>query len=135
MQKLRKNESEVRKIKPGSALERGNVWVPINDNIKEKHEYWNTFTMARTDTMFREIDIKFKTLSVRRRSFDHAMSFVTPMELTCKKLTSQNPHASKATRPYPSGSCHTVLAGEHSAFCVTSNFNGNISSISTSKYK
>ena len=122
MEKLRRNKSERRKIKPGSALERGNVWVPMNDKVKIKQKHWNTFTMAKTDTMFREIDTKFKTLSVRRRSFDNAMSIVNPMELACTKTTSQNSHTLNATRPYPSGSCHTVLAGENSTFCVTSNF-------------
>jgi hypothetical protein len=135
MEKLRRNKSERRKIKPGSALERGNVWVPMNNNVKGKQEYWNTFTMAKTDTMFREIDIKFKTLSVRRRSFEHSMLIVNPMELDCTKTTSLNSHTSRTTRPYPSGSCHTVLAGENSAFCVTSNLNGNINSISSLKYK
>ena len=132
MQKLKRNNSECRKIKPGSALERGNIWVPMNGNVKGKHEYWNTFTMAKTDTMFREIDIKFKTLSSRRRSFDHAMSIVNPMELACKKLKSQNSHTPNSTKPYPSGSCHTVLAGENSAFCVTLSFNGKMNSISNS---
>ena len=105
MNKRRRNQSESRNIRPGSALQRGNVWVPVTENVKEKHEYWNSFTIAKTDKMFREIETKFRDLSARRRSIGHKVSVTTPTEIIYKKLMSRNSDSYNFTKAYPSGSC------------------------------
>ena len=134
MNKRRRNQNEYRNIRPGSALQRGNVWVPVTENVKEKHEYWNSFTIAKTDKMFQEIETKFRHLSARRRSIGHTVSVTTPTELIYKKLMCRNSDSYNLTKPYPSGSCQTVLVGETSTFCVSSNVNGNLMEILNRKH-
>ena len=111
------------RARPGSARERGNVWVPINNNAKDNIEYWNKFNMTKSDAMFQEMEKKFQHLSARRRSFDHSLSFLAPSELAYRSRRSRKSDLATFTRPYPSGSCYTVLTGENSTFCITSTIN------------
>ena len=117
----RRNRSAGPRIRPGSARERGNVWVPVGTNIKDSNEYWNKFKMTKSDSMFQEMEKKFQNLSARRRSFDHSLSFLTPSELASRSRRTRNSDLATFTRPYPSGSCYTVLTGDNSNFCITSN--------------
>ena len=48
----RRHRSAGRKIRPGSGRERGNVWVPMDSDLKDKHQYYNKFSMTKNDAMF-----------------------------------------------------------------------------------
>ena len=119
MSERKRSRSAARRIRPGSARERGNVWVPIDTKgLQAKHQYLNKFKMTKSDSMFQEMEKKFQTVSARRRSFDHSMSFLAPSEIASRSRRSRNSDYGTFTRPYPSGSCHTVILGDDSTFCV-----------------
>ena len=101
------------RVRIGSARERGNVWVPVNTSSKDNNEYWNKFSMTKSDAMFQEMEKKFQKLSARRRSFDHSLSFLTPSELAYRSRRSRNSDLATFTRPYPSGSCSTDNSRRH----------------------
>ena len=125
MQGRRRNRSEGRKLRPGSARERGNVWVPVDGDLNGQSQYWNKYIMTKTDTMFLEMEKKFQNLAVRRRSLDQSKLFSSPSETANRGRRSRHSDYGTLTRPYPSGSCHTVVAGNNSTFCITSNINSH----------
>ena len=122
--KQSRNRSAHGRIRPGSARERGNVWVPMDSSLTGNlPELSNKFKMTKSDSMFGEMEKKFKNLSVKRRSsFDQ--SFASSSVLA-RSRRSRNSDYGTLTTPYPSGSCHTVITGEDSTFCITSNFTIN----------
>ena len=125
MQGRKRSRSAGRKIRVGSARERGNVWVPVNGDLNGQSQYWNKYIMTKTDTMFLEMEKKFQNLAVRRRSFDQSRLFSSPTEGANQGRRSRHSDYGTLTRPYPSGSCHTVVAGNNSNFCITSNINAH----------
>ena len=84
----------------------GRVWVPplTQREIQERAQYWNKFTVARSDTLFKEVVDSFhqkaSNRNVRSRSSD-----------VRNRNKLYNP------TPYPSGSCKTIVAGKFSNFC------------------
>ena len=101
------------------------MWVPVNGDLNGQSQYWNKYIMTKTDTMFLEMEKKFQNLAVRRRSFDQSRLFSSPTELPNQGRRSRHSDYGTLTRPYPSGSCHTVVAGNNSNFCITSNINAH----------
>ena len=84
----------------------GRVWVPplTQKEIQERAQYWNKFTVARSDLLFKEVvdsfHLKASNRSVRSKSSD-----------------ARNRNKVVAPLPYPAGSCKTVVAGQFSNFC------------------
>ena len=83
-----------------SRLARGKVWVPVilKKDHKEKHADRNKFKMTKEDILFQEVVDKFQK-----------MYFLG---------NRHNRSGSNVIRPYPSGSCNTIMAGKSSTFCV-----------------
>ena len=125
MKGKRRNRSEGRRIRPGSAKERGNVWVPVDGDLNSQNQYWNKYIMTKSDTMFLEIEKRFQNLAIRRRSFDSSTIFASSSDLVNRSRRSRHSDYGTLTRPYPSGSCHTVVAGNNSTFCITTSINAN----------
>lgn len=92
--------SEIRNSDAESRRARGKVWVPVisKKDHKEKHAERNKFKMTKEDILFQEVVEKFQKMSF---SDDR-----------------HNRGGSKVIRPYPSGSCNTIMAGKSSTFCV-----------------
>ena len=90
---------------------RGKVWVPdlTQAAISERHQYWNKFKMTKEDELFREMQERFTKLALRKRDVDYPVSAVNSHD---------NFETSTIIRPYPSGSCHTIMAGNSSTFCI-----------------
>ena len=123
MPQRRRNRSEGRKCRPGSARERGNVWVPVilGTELADNHRHLNKFKMTKSDALFGEMEEKFQKLTTRRRSVDFSISSFATAERTNINRRSRHSDFATLTRPYPSGSCYTIVTGEDSTFCVTSN--------------
>ena len=125
MPQKRRNRSQNRNCRPGSARERGNVWVPVQagTELQDKQQCWSKFKMTKSDAMFQEMEKKFQRLTTRRRSVgnvEYSLAAFASSERTNANRRSRNSDFSTLTRPYPSGSCYTIVAGENSTFCVTS---------------
>ena len=125
MKGRRRNRSEGRKIRPGSGKERGNVWVPVDETLNGPNQYWNSYIMTKNDTMFQEIEKRFQNHAVRRRSLEPLTSSSSPPESSNRSRRSRLSDYGTLTRPYPSGSCYTVVAGNSSTFCMQTNINAH----------
>ena len=126
MPRRQRNRSTNRDCRPGSARERGNVWVPVSiTGMADHHQYWNKFKMTKSDAMFQEMEKKFQKLTTRRRSLDYSTSAFSHSDVTNSSRRSRNSDFSTLTRPYPSGSCYTIVTGDNSTFCVTAKLNRN----------
>ena len=86
----------------------GRVWVPpmTQKEIQERAQYWDKFTVARSDLLFKEVVDSFH-------------------QKASKKTTSRSKSSDVRNRiklynapPYPAGSCKTVVAGKFSNFCT-----------------
>ena len=83
---------------------RGRVWVPTvtKKEMADKYQYWNKFKMTKTDFLFQEVVEKFKKKDVDKRL----------VESGARNKSGDRRSRSAVTRPYPSGSCNTILTGK-----------------------
>ena len=98
-----------RRVRAGKGA-RGKVWVPVltQEKLSERHQYWNKFKMTKEDALFREMSENFTKLDLKRQNIDNPVFHSNSVrQYTTKPLV----------MPYPSGSCHTIVAGESSTFC------------------
>ena len=84
----------------------GRVWVPplSQKEIQERAQYWNKFTVARSDTLFKELVDSFHQKASNRN-------------VRSKSSEVRNRNKIFNPQPYPAGSCKTVVAGKFSNFC------------------
>ena len=113
MPRRRKRKRDPKKSKSGykpARGARGKVWVPVltQAEVTERHQYWNKVKMTKDDALFREMEEKFTKLALKERHVEYSASDLNRQ---------RNFGISTIVRPYPSGSCHTIMAGDSSAFC------------------
>ena len=98
-----------RRVRAGRGA-RGKVWVPVltQEELTERHQYWNKVKMTKGDALFREMSEKFTKLDLKRQTVG---SPVLHSSNRCRYNTTP------LVMPYPSGSCHTIVAGDSSTFC------------------
>ena len=94
---------------------RGKVWVPVltQERLTERHQYWNKFTMTKEESLFKEMEEKFTRLDLKKKH--------NPGSTNLKSNNQFSSGRARPTIPYPSGSCHTIIAGESSTFCYKPN--------------
>ena len=88
---------------------RGKVWVPVltQEELTERHQYWNKVKMTKEDGMFKEMHEKFTKIDLNKDR-NRVRSVQYPNDYRQHRPLSM---------PYPSGSCHTIVSGEFSTFC------------------
>lgn len=99
----------------------GRVWVPTltQKDVSDRYQYWNKFSMTKNDFLFQEVVERFTKKAVDKRIIEAGVRPTTTVRnkraiQRCKST----PNISSVTRPYPSGSCNTILAGKSSTFCI-----------------
>ena len=98
-----------RRVRAGKGA-RGKVWVPIltQEKLTEQHQYWNKVKMTKEDALFREMSEKFTKIDLKRQIIGNPVLHAS----SCRQY-----NTAPLVMPYPSGSCHTRVAGESSTFC------------------
>ena len=106
-----------RRIKAGSMQERGNIWVPVNIDAAKYDPFEVKFNMTQSEKLFSEMEYRFTKEALKRKSEEQSLDFLSCFSSLKEERRSTTSDFSANTRPYPSGSCHTFIAGNFSTMC------------------
>ena len=109
------------RAKRGSSGERGYLWVPDQKCKIDNDPFGIKFKMTKSDKLFIEMDHRFTKSLLRSKAHEKDISFITAFKEFKKIQIPQRIDFASVIRPYPSGSCHTILNGDCSTFCATRN--------------
>ena len=107
------------KVTPGTSRERGHLWVPSEKTMVDNDPFRRKFKIVKSDKLFIEIDTRFTQSSLKRKTIEKDISFLSHFKEFHESRRSRHSGFAAITIPHPSGSCRTILRGNNSTFCVT----------------